>query len=325
MIITLTCNPALDKTIELQEPLAHGAVQRAATSHTQAAGKGVNVSRALSVAGAQTHALLPGGANDPLIAALRGDGLNFTSLPIDESLRTNITLTDPDGTTTKINELGPTLSAEAVSALSALVLEASAEATWLVMAGSLPPGVPADFYAQLTATLRDSLGTKCPKIAVDTSGEPLRQLYAHTAHHIPDLIKPNAEELADLVGARLSEKQLETSAQLTAETCQALLERGTGAVLATLGAHGAVLATSQGAWHGWHEPIAARSTVGAGDSSLAGFLLAAISQGSSEQCLKSAIAYGAAATSLPGSTIPSPSDLTADAVTVVSLNPRQGS
>lgn len=325
MIITLTCNPALDKTVELHEPLAHGAVQRAAASHTQAAGKGVNVSRAISLAGAETRALLPGGANDPLIAALRGDGLKFTALPIDDLLRTNITLTDPDGTTTKINEPGPTLTAEAVSALGALVREASTQATWLVMAGSLPPGVPADFYAQLTAMLRESLGARCPKIAVDTSGEPLRQLYAHTAQHIPDLIKPNAEELADLVGATLTEEQLEASAQLTADTCQDLLERGTGAVLATLGSRGAVLATSHGAWHGWHEPITARSTVGAGDSSLAGYLLAVTSEAKPQQCLGAAIAYGAAATSLPGSTIPSPSDLTADAVTVVALNPTQGS
>lgn len=322
MIITLTCNPALDKTVELHEPLVPGAVQRAATSHTQAAGKGVNVSRALAIAGVKTRALLPGNTNDPLIAALRGDGLEFTALPITEALRTNITLTDPDGTTTKINEPGPTLSAEAVSALSELVLEASAEASWLVLAGSLPPGVRADYYAQLTATLRHKLGANCPKIAVDTSGEPLRQLYAHSAEHIPDLIKPNAEELADLVGATLTEEQLEASAQLTAQTCQPLLARGTGAVLATLGAHGAVLATSEGAWHGWHEPITARSTVGAGDSSLAGYLLAVSGNAQAEQCLSSAIAYGAAATSLPGSTIPAPSDLTADAVTVVALNPR---
>lgn len=325
MIITLTCNPALDKTIELLDPLAHGAVQRAANSHTQAAGKGVNVSRGIAIAGAQTLALLPGATDDPLIAALRGDGLEFKALPIDEPLRTNVTITDPDGTTTKINESGPVLTAEALSALSALVLESAAGAQWVVMAGSLPPGAPADFYAQLTAALRDSLGVNCPKIAVDTSGEPLRQLFAHGPSHVPDLIKPNAEELAELVGSQLTEEQLEADAELAASTCHDLLERGAGAVLATLGAHGAVLATGQGAWHGWHQPITARSTVGAGDSSLAGYLLAATSGAAPDQCLGSAIAYGAAAASLPGSTIPAPSDLTVDAVTVLALTPRQGS
>ncbi|WP_404288784.1 1-phosphofructokinase family hexose kinase [Glutamicibacter arilaitensis] len=325
MIITLTCNPALDKTIELIDPLARGAVQRAAASHTQAAGKGVNVSRAIAIAGAQSLALLPGAIDDPLIAALRGDGLEFKALPIDEPLRTNVTITDPDGTTTKINESGPVLTADSLAALSALVLDSCAGAQWLVMAGSLPPGAPADFYAKLTAALRDSLGVNCPKIAVDTSGEPMRQLFAHGPSHVPDLIKPNAEELAELVGTQLTEEQLENSAELTASTCQGLLELGAGAVLATLGAQGAVLATGQGAWHGWHQPISVRSTVGAGDSSLAGYLLAVTTGAAPDKCLGSAIAYGAAATSLPGSTIPAPSDLTVDAVTVVALNPRQGS
>ncbi|WP_423299461.1 1-phosphofructokinase family hexose kinase [Glutamicibacter nicotianae] len=338
MIITLTANPALDKTIELGEPLAPGAVQRAVASHVQAAGKGVNVSRAIAAAGGATLAVLPGASTDPLVTALAHDQLAHRNLPIAEALRTNTTLTDPDGTTTKINEPGPALDAQQLAELGELVAEAAAGASWLVMAGSLPPGVPAGFYAQLTAKLRAALGAKCPKIAVDTSGAPLLELFAHGQQHIPDLVKPNAEELAQLAGGYseaaledsielaggYSEAALEDSIELAAGCAQQLLDRGAGAVLATLGAQGALLVTKQGAWHGSHTPIIPRSTVGAGDSSLAGYLLADAAGASAPERLRNAVAYGAAATQLPGSTIPTESDLTAGAVTVSELTSTQG-
>lgn len=323
MIVTLTVNPALDKTIELGEPLSHGAVQRATASHVQAAGKGVNVSRAIAAAGVPTLAVLPGASTDPLITALSSDKLAHRTLSITEPLRTNITLTDPDGTTTKINEPGPALTAQQLAELGGLVADAAAGADWLVLAGSLPPSVPADFYAQLTAQLRTSLGGKCPKIAVDTSGAPLTELFAHSAQHIPDLIKPNAEELAELVGS-FDEAALEGSIELATDCAKKLLETGIGAVLATLGAQGALLVTEQGVWHGSHTPITPRSTVGAGDSSLAGYLLADVAGASAPERLKNAVAYGAAATQLPGSTIPTESDLTVDAVTVDELTSTQG-
>lgn len=323
MIVTLTVNPALDKTIELSEPLGHGAVQRAAASHVQAAGKGVNVSRAIAAAGVPTLAVLPGASTDPLVTSLSNDQLAHRCLSISEPLRTNITLTDPDGTTTKINEPGPTLNADQLAELSELVSDAAAGAHWLVLAGSLPPGVPADYYAQLTAKLRSDLGEKCPKIAVDTSGAPLIDLFAHSQSHVPDLIKPNAEELAELVGG-YDEDALEGSVQLASDCAQQLLAKGIGTVLATLGAKGALLVAEEGIWHGSHTPITPRSTVGAGDSSLAGYLLADVAGASAPERLKNAVAYGAAATQLPGSTIPTESDLTVDAVTVEKITSTQG-
>lgn len=325
MIVTLTCNPALDKTIELAAALQPGAVQRAAGSHLQAAGKGVNVARAILAAGQRTLAVLPGAGNDPLIVALAADQLPYRALEINAPLRTNTTLTSPDGSTTKINEAGPELDAATLEQLSELVRDSCAGADWLVMAGSLPPGVPANYYALLTASLREQLGAKCPKIAVDTSGEPLRQLFAHGEIHIPDLVKPNAEELAELLGEDLGEAQLEADPGLAARASSKLLRRPGAAVLTTLGAHGAVLATAEGCWHGWPQPITPRSTVGAGDSSLAGYLLADTAGHLPAFKLRQAIAYGTAAASLPGSGIPTPIDLRIDAVSVIELTPRQGS
>lgn len=322
MIVTLTANPSLDRTIELAAELARGGVQRAVSTHAQAAGKGVNVSRAVAAAGQDTLAVLPGDAADALVLGLDADGLPHRALPIGAGLRSNITLTEPDGTTTKVNEPGPLLGAEAQEELCALVAEASDGAEWLVLAGSLPPGVGPDFYARLTASLRRDLGERCPKIAVDTSGAPLSALFdAGTGlgpAAVPTLLKPNAEELAELVGGT-TEAELESDPLLAVAAARRLIAAGAEAVLATLGAAGAVLVTADGAWQGSHAPVIARSTVGAGDSSLAGFVLADQAGLPRPDCLRRAVAYGAAAASLPGSTIPTPAHTTEDAVRVAPL------
>ncbi|WP_309082391.1 1-phosphofructokinase family hexose kinase [Zhihengliuella sp.] len=323
MIVTLTANPSLDRTIDLAAPLVRGGVQRATATHAQAAGKGVNVSRAVATAGQPTVAVLPGDPSDPLVLGLAEDGLAHRALPIGQPLRSNVTVTEPDGTTTKINEPGPTLSRADQDALAALVAEASAGAAWLVLAGSLPPGVAPDYYARLAAQLRRTLGERCPRIAVDTSGAPLAATLAAGPDAAPSLLKPNAEELAELVGGT-TEAELEASPELTAATARQLLDRGVETVLATLGAGGAVLVTRDGAWRASHPPVAARSTVGAGDSSLAGYVLADLAGVDAPGRLARAVAYGAAAASLPGSVIPSPSHTDPGAVTVVDIT-RQGS
>jgi 1-phosphofructokinase len=318
MIITFTANPSLDRTVELAVPLVRGGVQRAVSATRQAAGKGVNVSRVLAASGLATLAVLPGDPDDQVPAQLRLDGLPHLAVPIGADLRSNITLTEPDGTTTKVNEPGPALSPERQEQLTAAVVDKAGGADWLVLAGSLPPGVPADFYAVLVARVRAELGDRAPRIAVDTSGEPLRALFAAGPEAVPDLIKPNAEELAELTG-RHGEAALEADPALAAATAKLLLDDGAGAVLATLGSKGAVLATPAGAWFATHAPITARSTVGAGDSSLAGYLLAHSRGGSAPDCLRQAVAQGAAAASLPGTTLPALNQTTPDAVVVTAL------
>ena len=318
MIVTLTANPSIDRTVELAGELTRGGVQRAASATAQAAGKGVNVSRGLAAAGVPTLAVLPGDATDPVVQGLLEARLAHRALPIGQALRCNITLAEPDGTTTKVNEPGPVLSAGHLRLLADSVIAEAVGAAWVVLAGSLPPGVPADFYASLTLQLRRELGAGAPLVAVDTSGDPLRALFAAGPDSAPDLVKPNAEELAELTGTG-SEEEFESDPARAAEAARDLLNRGTGAVLATLGSKGAVLVTADGAWHATHPPVAARSTVGAGDSSLAGYLLAHSRGASAPDCLRQAVAHGSAAVSLPGTTIPSPRQTTPDAVAVAAL------
>jgi 1-phosphofructokinase len=337
MIVTFTANPSLDRTVALPGPLERGEVQRALSVSQESGGKGVNVSRALVASGLETLAVLPGAETDPVLAGLRDGGVPFAALPIGEPLRTNVALTEPGGVTTKINEPGPVLSAEQQEALIVLLLERSRGASWVVLAGSLPPGFPADFYATVTKRLRTSAGDgnplSAPLIAVDSSGEPLASAVADASPDgtiqdsvsgKPDLLKPNAEELAELAAAAgfaraFTADELEADPEAAAAAAAAVVRSGVGAVLATLGSKGAVLVTADGAWLATHPPVAAVSTVGAGDSSLAGYLLAHGQGAAPADCLRQAVAHGAAAASLPGSTVPAVHQTTPDAVTITAL------
>lgn len=324
MIVTLTANPSLDRTVALPSPLLRGEVQRAVSVSQESGGKGVNVSRALVASGLETVAVLPGGDSDPVLAGLREGGVPFAALPIHEPLRTNVALTEPDGVTTKINEPGPVLSEDQQEALIGLLLERSRGASWVVLAGSLPPGVPADFYATVTRRLRATNDGAAPRIAVDSSGAPLAAAVSGDAAGMPDLLKPNAEELAELAAAAgfataSTADELEADPEAAAAAAAAVVRSGVGAVLATLGSKGAVLVTSDGAWLATHPPVKAVSTVGAGDSSLAGYLLASSRGAAPADCLRQAVAHGAAAASLPGSTVPAVHQTTPDAVTITAL------
>lgn len=320
MIVTLTANPSLDRTVELGGPLLRGEVQRAVAVRQESGGKGVNVSRALVASGLETLAVLPGDPGDPLLVGLETTNVPFAALPIDQTLRSNVTLTEPDGVTTKVNEPGPELSADQQEQLLKLLVEQSSGAAWVVLAGSLPPGVPATFYTSAAERLRAEFGPDAPKIAVDSSGAPL----AASLGGRPDLLKPNADELAELaalVGLPTpgTPAELEASPERAATAARSLVDAGVGAVLATLGAKGAVLVTADGAWLATHAPIRAVSTVGAGDSSLAGYLLADVSGADAEGRLRQAVAHGAAAASLPGSTVPAVNQTDPSAVTVTAL------
>jgi 1-phosphofructokinase len=332
MIVTFTANPSLDRTVALPGPLERGEVQRAVSVSQESGGKGVNVSRALCASGVETVAVLPGADSDPVLAGLRHDKVPFAALPIDEPLRTNVALTEPGGVTTKINEPGPLLSADQQEALIGLLLEQSRGAGWVILAGSLPPGFPADFYATVTRRLRAaSAGAgaqQAPLIAVDSSGGPLAGAVSGTSQDgvsgKPDLLKPNAEELAELAAAAgfataSTAEELEADPAAAAAAAAAVVRSGVGAVLATLGSKGAVLVTADGAWLATHPPVAAVSTVGAGDSSLAGYLLAHGQGAAPADCLRQAVAHGAAAASLPGSTVPAVHQTTPDAVTITAL------
>ena len=316
MIVTVTANPSADRAIELTEPLVPGEVQRAASSREDAGGKGVNVARVVAAAGAPARAVVPVNDHDPYRLLLDDAGVELDIVPVNGRVRANLTITDPRGETTKLNLPGAELSAAEESALTAGVVAAAEGATWLVLAGSLPPGVAATFYADLITAVRTRWGSAAPRVAVDASGAALAAVVA-TAR--PDLIKPNHEELAELVGEDPS-GDVDAIAEATRRAASLVPERAASA-LVTLGADGALLFTAEGIWRGRAPRIQVASTVGAGDSSLAGYLLADLEGASAPERLARSIAYGAAAASLPGTQAPTPADLPSAPITVTVFTP----
>jgi 1-phosphofructokinase len=310
MIITLTPNPSVDRTVALTSRLERGAVLRAQSVTSQSGGKGVNISRAAVAAGVRTIAVLPAEKDDPYVLELLRDGIDCRPERPVGPVRVNITITEPDGTTTKINSPGATVNRPALDRLEQALHQRAAHAEWVVLAGSLPPGAPAEWYAELVA---DLAGTTA-KVAVDTSEAPLRALADQVAAGGagPALMKPNGEELASLTGG--DPARIEADPAAAAEAAGLLVAQGVGAVLATLGAHGAVLVTPEGAWHATPPPTTVVSTVGAGDSSLFGYLLGDLRGAAPADRLRLAVAYGSAAAGLPGTTIPGPDDVAPEGV-----------
>jgi 1-phosphofructokinase len=320
MIVTVTPNPSIDRTVTLTGPLTRGAVHRVSSVTTEPGGKGVNVARALTLAGLDAVAVLPAPTTDPLVAALSASAVSFRCVSTAGAVRTNLAITEHDGTTTKLNEPGAALGAAALDALTKSVIANAETASWVVLSGSLPPDVPDNWYAHVVALLQSY---PC-RVAIDTSEGPLGALVESLDRAAPDLIKPNAEELAGVLG--YSPQALEAAVaqgdpEPVVSAARQLVERGVRAVLATLGAAGAVLVDETGSWLATPPSIAARSTVGAGDASLAGYIRADVGGAVPPQRLQMAVAYGSAAAALPGSALPTPAQIDLNAVRVTPIAP----
>ncbi|MFI8088507.1 1-phosphofructokinase [Streptomyces sp. NPDC086080] len=305
MILTVTPNPSLDRTYEVPS-LDRGAVVRATGERVDPGGKGVNVSRAVAAAGRRTIAVLPlGGAPGALVAdLLDAQGIEAAPVPVAGATRSNIALAEADGVLTKINAPGPELTAAEQELLLDTVRRQAPGADWIACCGSLPRGLAPSWYAELVARVH-AAGVR---IALDTSGPALLAALRER----PDVVKPNAAELAEAVRRPLS------TVGDALKAAEELRQAGARAVLASLGADGQLLVDDDGAWFGSAPVDAVRSNVGAGDSSLAGFLVAG---GRGPEALVSAVAHGAAAVRLPGSVMPTPGDLDPAAVTVTAEVP----
>lgn len=295
MIVTVTANPSVDRTIEVDR-LEPGGVMRARASRVDAGGKGVNVARALAANGHPAVAVVVAGGPEGshLLSLLSAAALEVRPVEVTGAIRSNVTIVDAAGTTTKLNESGPTLSADELAELAGTTSHAAAanSAEWVVLSGSLPPGAPIGWYAAMIADLAP-IGVR---VAVDSSGEAL----AEAVSAGPDLIKPNREELAELTG-RHPDGPGEAAA-----AARLLLDKGVKAVLVSLGSDGAVLVDASGAWHASAPALNPRSNVGAGDALLAGFLA---SGATGRTALAEGVAWGSAAVTLPGSRMPTATDI----------------
>ncbi|WP_245566565.1 MULTISPECIES: 1-phosphofructokinase [Thermocrispum] len=299
-ILTVTLNPSVDRTVEVPS-LKRGGLVRAIGGHVEAGGKGINVTRALAAHRIPSCAVVAvGGAEGRHLAAmLEADDIHSVLISVAEPTRSNISVVEPDGTLTKINERGAALTEEELAQIRDGVISQLPTAAWVVVAGSVPDGVPDSYYGSLVRELR----AHDVKVAVDTSGPALSAAIAEG----PDLVKPNRAELQEATG-----REVLTVGDAVA-AARMLQQAGARSVLASLGPDGAVLVEPGGAaWHG--EAVAQpRSSVGAGDAMLAGFLAGGAS---GPRALTAALAWAAAAVSLPGTRMPTPEDVTTDVVTI---------
>ncbi|MDX9666833.1 1-phosphofructokinase [Pseudomonas sp. P5_152] len=281
-ILTLTLNPALDLTVQLPL-LAPGQVNRSTVMHTHAAGKGVNVAQVLADLGHQvTVSGFLGEDNLQAFEALfarRGFVDAFVRVP--GETRSNIKVAEDDGRITDLNGPGPVISAVAQQALLDRLEQIAPGHAAVVIAGSLPRGVSAQWLQALLRRLK----AKGLKVALDTSGEALRAGLAAG----PWLIKPNSEELAEVLDCAV------VSLAAQAEAASRLHAQGIEHVVISHGADGVNWFSVGSALHATPPRVSVASTVGAGDSLLAGMLHGLLSADTPEQTLRTATAIAAQA------------------------------
>jgi 1-phosphofructokinase family hexose kinase len=295
MIVTVTPNPVLDRTLTVPE-IAFDAMVRATAVRLDWGGKGFNVSRALLALGVESVAMgYVGGATGRRIqAGLRDRGLATDLVTIAGETRTNVVVTDGERYV-KVNEAGPTVRAEEVAHLLARVRARAAPGDLWALCGSLPPGVPVNVYATLTRLLRG----RGARVILDTSGEALRLGCAAG----PDLIKPNAAEAEALTGVAVQGRRDALRA------ARALLKMGPGAVALSLGAEGVLLARGGAAVWASPPPISVRNVVGAGDALLAGVIKALAEDLPLAEQARWGVAVGTASALHPGVSVVDPADV----------------
>ncbi len=292
MIVTVTPNPSFDRTLHVNS-VEIGEVHRASSVTLEAGGKGINVARAIANAGSPARTVFPGGLADSehFASLLSGiDYLDVLSIDVGRALRVNTTVVETDGRTTKLNESGDTLTDEAQSRLFDATAAAATDASWIAVCGSLPPGAEPDFALRL----HEHVGGNA-KLAVDASGEPLARIAAAGC----DLIKPNHEELEELVG-----QALPTLGHVV-DAATELQRSGIDTVVVSLGGDGALLVNGNDVIHAAAPSNRVENTVGAGDAFLAGFLAGG---GSGIHALSEALAWGRAAVSSPSTAFPPATD-----------------
>jgi 1-phosphofructokinase len=295
VIVTVTLNPSLDRTLEVDR-LERGAVLRTSTPTLEAGGKGVNVTRALSANGIPSVAVLPvgGGEGAELRALLDSADVSSRFVPVAGRTRSNITVVEADGTLTKLNEPGHGITVSEMASLTDVVASVVSPGDWVLISGSMPPEFSVEQLTSLAA------GLSGVNLAVDTSGEALLASFAAR----PRLIKPNRAELAELAG-----RSLESLAEVV-DAAKGIRGLGVEIVVVSLGADGAVLVGPNGIVVGESRVDRPRSSVGAGDCFLAGFLSKfSVDETDVDGALLEALAWGAAAASLPGTSVPGPGDI----------------
>jgi 1-phosphofructokinase family hexose kinase len=297
MILSITLNPCIDHALFVDELKPHDS-NRVVRVERDAGGKGINLSRVVAELGGTSVAtgLLGGGTGNYIRHVLDQQGAVHRFLQIEGETRVNFSVEDEtDQPPTSFNERGPTISAAELSEFRKLLPELVYAARWIAVGGSMPPGVPKEFYAELVGFAREN-GIK---ILVDADGEAM----VHALGACPDLVKPNADEASRLLGREIDTLEQAVDAVQELRTRMEREALGTPIAIISRGDKGAVLACAEGVFNGLPPKVDVRSTIGSGDSLLGGFLWALEEGRSIEDAFRLGIACGAATATTSGSEI----------------------
>lgn len=297
MIATVTLNPSIDHHVVIAKLVKDDAI-RAQETWRDAGGKGINVSRAIKELGGETLAFsVAGGCAGYMLRSLIAEaGVTLEAVELPQETRINVILTDRSDTTqTRVSTSGPWMSLADCDSFASQILRYAPAPEWWVLGGSLPPGAPNDLYARLITQLQ-SRGAKC---ILDADGDAL----SLGIQARPYLIKPNEYELE-----RLARKPLKDESAIL-EAARDIVSSGVEVVAVTLGEKGALVVDRHGAFRARSPAVDVKSKVGAGDSFLAGCVMA-LSRGEPlERALSLAMAAGTAAVMNEGTRLCRQSDV----------------
>ena len=287
MIVTLTINPAIDRVISVDR-LAFEDRAYINSSRECAGGRGINASCVIHSFGGKTVGVLTSGGDSGkrLEAHLNGCGYRIAIVPIANAIRTNLTITDKHGLTVNLNEEGPSLDKSEVASVERAVRDALEGASWLLVCGSIPPGVPASFYGKLISMAR----RKKVKTLLHADGEALIQ----GIEARPTVVTPNQKE-----AERLLSRTLLTRTQYL-EAAGRIRSMGADSVVLSLGSRGAVGAFADGFMEALPPRVDAVCAIGAGDALSAAYTWAMERKPNPADALRWGVAAGTASARLAG-------------------------
>ncbi len=297
MIVTVTLNPALDRTLEVPS-FTPGRRHRSLDQRTFPGGKGVNVARALKLLGQPVIAtgIIGGATGTRIVEGLTDESVLSAFVRIRDESRTNMAVLDPTtGVHTEINDRGPTVTAQELELLEQKLLYLARGASVCVFAGSLPRGLEPDTYARLIRAVR-KVGVLT---VVDTDGEPLKL----AVRAEPDVVSPNELEAEELAGHEFG--GVDDRAQAVVE----ITRQGPAEAIMTVADGCYAYVREDGAQTLYRvtiEPLEAQSPIGSGDAFLAGYVAARYEGRAAVDCLRFGVACGAESTQHVGAGILDP-------------------
>lgn len=287
MVVTVTVNPAIDSAI-LADRLAFEDRGYVLQRGESAGGRGLNAASVLHAFGIPTRAIVVSGGESGkrFEESMARQGFPYDVVPIAQNLRTNLIITDRQGLTIKLNEMGPSLTEQELAQLEETVRRRLAGARWLLLCGSLPPGAPPQFYNRLIQAAREH-GVET---LLDTDGEVLQ----FGLEERPTMVTPNQQEAARLLNRALITRQHFRTA------AQRILGMGAQSVMISVGSRGAIAGMGNQIVEIVPPRVEAVSPIGSGDALNAAFVWARVNGYDFVEAARWGVAAGTASAKLPG-------------------------